>query len=264
MKEMYVLLSMIVGFGPFTQSGLLDLCGGVEELFRMSREEMEQLNSQQERLHRLRRGVIERFVSEREDPALRQNAESVLKMCEAGGIWIITREEENYPKRLLGLPGAPVLLYGKGELRINEFERAVTVTGSIDCAQEIKSRAIRLVEAETAAGSAVISGISKGIDTCVHTAVLKEEGYSIAVLVSGPDLCYPKENKTLCEAIAQSGCILSEYPPGTRAMPFRFPHRNRLLAGLCDEMYIMGAESHSGTGSLTEYCERYERRVSWE
>ena len=104
---------------------------------------------------------------------------------------------------------------------------------------------------------AVISGMAKGIDSYAHTAAIKEGGYTIAVLGSGPDICYPKEHQVLYEAIISCGCILSEYPPGTEPRRYMFPRRNRLIAALSDELYVIEAGRYSGTQSTVETCMRY-------
>ena len=85
--------------------------------------------------------------------------------------------------------------------------------------------------------------------------------YTIAVLGSGPDICYPKEHQVLYEAIISCGCILSEYPPGTEPRRYMFPRRNRLIAALSDELYVIEAGRYSGTQSTVETCMRYGHEV---
>lgn len=103
--------------------------------------------------------------------------------------------------------------------------------------------------------------MAKGIDSYAHTAALKNDGYTIAILGNSPDICYPKEHGKLYEEIISKGCILSEYPPGTRPNRFTFPKRNRLIAALSDELYVVDIGSNSGTATTIEACEWYGREV---
>ena len=78
-------------------------------------------------------------------------------------------------------------------------------------------------------------------------------------LGNGADICYPEEHERLYQEIALKGCILSEYTPGTKAREYRFPQRNRLIAALSDEVYVIDAGSRSGTETTVEACGRYGR-----
>ena len=87
-----------------------------------------------------------------------------------------------------------------------------------------KEKSITTAEKAVKNKSAVISGMAKGIDSYAHTAAIKGNGYTIAVLGSGPDICYPKEHEKLYEDIVKTGCVLSEYPPRNHAKKLLFPH----------------------------------------
>jgi DNA processing protein len=98
------------------------------------------------------------------------------------------------------------------------------------------------------AGACVVSGAARGIDTCGHRGALAAGGPTVAVLGSGIDVAYPRQNATLLDRIADAGAVVSEYPPGTRAEPFRFPARNRIVAGLSRAVVIV--EGAAGSGSM--------------
>ena len=83
--------------------------------------------------------------------------------------------------------------------------------------------------------------MAKGIDAYAHTAALKENGYTIAVMGTGPEVCYPPEHRALYDTIAERGCIVSEYAPGTKPAKYLFPRRNRIIAALSDELYVIDA-----------------------
>ncbi|MGV2806775.1 DNA-protecting protein DprA, partial [Clostridium perfringens] len=92
--------------------------------------------------------------------------------------------------------------------------------------------ATMLSEELAGAGFMVVSGMARGSDSVVHDTALRSGGPTVAVLGAGIDVIYPPENRSLYEEIAAKGLIISEYPPGTKALPGFFPQRNRIIAGL--------------------------------
>ena len=160
-------------------------------------------------------------------------------------------------------PGTPVLLYIIGDLKINSYSRSVGIVGARRCSAEAKHKAIERTMAAVSEGAAVISGLAKGIDSYAHTAAIKSGGYTIAVMGSGPECCYPKEHAALYERICAEGCILSEYHPGIPPLRFHFPARNRLIAALSDELTVVEPGRNSGAYSTVRACEKLGREVQY-
>ena len=255
----YVVLTMIQGFGVVSQNRLITLCKDISACFEMPFNELLGLDNRSPALCRIGRKRLEDFVHYREDNELIQRAGEVISQAAGKGISIITAADYRYPERFAGLPDMPVVLYAAGELKINEYACSAGIVGARRCSREGKQKAIETAESEIKKGSAIISGMAKGIDSYAHTAALKSNGYTIAVLGSGPDICYPKEHERLYSELISHGCVLSEYPPGTPPRAYMFPKRNRLIAALSDEVYVIDAGRHSGTGSTVEDCKRYGR-----
>lgn len=253
----YIMLAGIPGIGPVGQNGLLEISGEINRLFEMSEEEL--LDADKDGF--VGRNRIFLFVNGRADEENRNKAESVYSDCESKGIRIITKESSEYPKRFAGIQDMPILLYVNGTLRLNEYTNSIGIIGARRCSVEGKEKAISVATESIENGGMVISGMAKGIDSYAQTAALKTAGYTIAVLGNGPDVCYPKEHQALFDAIAKQGCVLSEYPPGTIPHRYMFPRRNRIIAGLSDEIYVIDAGRNSGTESTVEYCKKYGRRI---
>ncbi|MCR5281782.1 MAG: DNA-protecting protein DprA, partial [Lachnospiraceae bacterium] len=96
-------------------------------------------------------------------------------------------------------------------------------------------------------GIELISGMAVGIDGIAQRAALEAGGKVTAVLGSGVDVCYPKENRELYETLQQKGRIISEYIPGTEPVAGNFPLRNRIISGLADAVIVVEAKERSGT-----------------
>lgn len=261
-KLKYMKLTQIPGFGLISQRRLLDLCGGIDECFYMSGEEIERLDKAAEPGKRVGKDRIDIFIRGRDNADTLENTAGIMDKCFFKGISVITSAEPEYPMRFTGFPDMPVVLYVLGNLKINCFERSVGIVGARRCSQLGKQGAISIAQQETDKGAAIISGMAKGIDSYAHTATLLGHGYTIAVLGNGADICYPKEHEKLYSEIISTGCVISEVLPGTKPRSFLFPLRNRLIAALSDELYVIDAGRHSGTASTVEYATRYGRKVA--
>ena len=101
----------------------------------------------------------------------------------------------------------------------------------------------------------VVGGLAKGIDSAAHIGTLQAKGKTIAVIGTGIDLVYPKENKDLMEQIVENGgTIISEYPLGTKPDKQNFPRRNRTIAGLTDGVLVIEAREKSGALITVDYA----------
>ena len=95
-------------------------------------------------------------------------------------------------------------------------------------------------------GIAIVSGGAFGIDAAAHEGALAAGAATFAVLGCGTDIAYPDRHAGLFARIANSGGLLSEYPPGTRPRAGQFPARNRIIAGLADAVIVVQAAMRSG------------------
>ena len=88
----------------------------------------------------------------------------------------------------------------------------------------------------------MVSGLARGIDGAAHRGLIVAGGRGVAVLGCGIDVAYPREHRRLGEQILElGGAIVSEYPPGSRPDPWRFPPRNRIIAALSAAVIVVEA-----------------------
>lgn len=155
----------------------------------------------------------------------------------------ISPGSDSYPVGLGDLEDPPVL-WQRGTL----LERpGVAVVGTRRCTRYGVDLAEAFGMALARAGWTTVSGLARGIDTAAHRGCLLLSGHAVAVLGSGIDVCYPKENKPVYDQILSSGgSILSEYPPGTPPDRWRFPARNRILAAISSAVVVVEAAATGG------------------
>lgn len=258
----YIVLTQMKSLGPATQNRLIDICGRIDACFEASYDELIVADGiKTSKRFRIGNVRIESFIKQREDKDLWNHAERILRLSEELKITLTVREDSVYPDRFRNNKDMSVLLYTRGLLKINEYDNSTGIVGARRCTAAGKSRAIDNAAEAMKINGAVISGMAKGIDSYAHTAALKLHGYTIAVLGNGVDICYPKEHIRLYEKIAEHGCIVSEYPPGTKPREYNFPKRNRLIAALSDKLYVIDAGRNSGTKSTVEYARKYGREI---
>src|SRR5437867_4255241 len=97
-----------------------------------------------------------------------------------------------------------------------------------------------------AAGLLVVSGLARGIDAEAHRGALEVNRPTVAVLGCGIDRDYPAAHASLAARIAERSLLVSEYEAGVEPAPWRFPARNRIVAGLCAATIVVEARERSG------------------
>jgi DNA processing protein len=162
------------------------------------------------------------------------------------GLRWLGRSDARFPARLRAIHDPPIGLFVRGEASLAVRDRpAVAVVGARACSGYGAAVAAELGRELARAGVLVVSGLARGVDGAAHRGALAA-GATAAVLGCGVDRDYPRAHAALAAAIARAGLILSEYPPGVEPAPWRFPARNRIVAGLCDATVVVEARERSG------------------
>jgi DNA processing protein len=172
----------------------------------------------------------------------------------------VRRTDHGYPSLLAQLHDPPRELYVRGRAELLG-EPAVAVVGARSCSAYGAQVARMLGRELASAGLVVVSGLARGIDSEAHRGVLEAGGATVAVLGCGIDRDYPRAHAGLAERIRASGALLSEYPPGTEPAPWRFPARNRIIAGLCLATVVVEARERSGALITADFALELGRDV---
>ncbi|NYT64587.1 DNA-protecting protein DprA [Alcaligenaceae bacterium] len=161
---------------------------------------------------------------------------------------LLTLADPAYPATLLDIHDPPLVLYANGNLTALQ-RPALAVVGARSATPAGTDNAQAFAKHLAAKGWCIVSGLALGIDTAAHQGALSvgEVGSTIAVMGTGMDIVYPARNRSLAHQIAEHGLLLSEFPLGTRALPWQFPKRNRIVAGLSKGVLVVEAARQSGS-----------------
>lgn len=169
-----------------------------------------------------------------------------LKALSAANAGVISFHCEEYPPLLKEIHDAPVLLFYRGNLSLLQ-RPLVAVVGSRRPSRSGVTDAQAFGAALSDSGITVVSGMALGIDGAAHRGGLSGPGASIGVLGTGVDVCYPRRNQSLYEALCQQGLLLSEFPLGTTPRRHQFPLRNRVISGMSLGVLVVEAAINSGS-----------------
>jgi DNA processing protein len=147
---------------------------------------------------------------------------------------------------------APVELLGRP---------TVAIVGARACSSYGAQVARSLGRELAAAGLVVVSGLARGIDGEAHRGALEAHGYTIAVLGCGIDRDYPAAHAQLAARVCEAGLVVSEYAPGVEPAPWRFPARNRIIAGLAAATVVVEARERSGSLITADFALEAGREV---
>ncbi len=189
-----------------------------------------------------------------------EEAEKLVETAAASSSQILTYASEDYPPLLKQIADPPLVLYVRGDVKVLS-RPSVAVVGTRRPSAYGSQVATRLARELAERQLVVTSGLARGIDSSAHRGTLEAQGKTVAVLGSGIDVIYPRENKKLSDEIVSSGALVSEFPPGTSPAPENFPIRNRVISGLCLGVVVVEAAEYSGSLITARLALEQDREV---
>jgi DNA processing protein len=159
----------------------------------------------------------------------------------------VRRRDSEFSPLLAAIHDPPSKLFLRGTGASSLLSSpSVAIVGARACSSYGRSVARSLARELAAAGLVVVSGMARGIDGEAHRGALDAGGVTVAVLGCGIDRDYPAAHAELARRICDAGLIVSEYEPAIEPAPWRFPARNRIIAGLCQATVVVEARERSG------------------
>ena len=192
-------------------------------------------------------------AARRGDPVIAQAVQVGLAEAETLGMSICTWRDQTYPDAFRQLADPPPVLFLRGREEILG-KPGVTIVGARKATSRARDVARRLGSALARAGVTVVSGMALGVDGAAHFGALEADGDTVAVLGRGADRAYPASHHRLFGDILERGLVVSEFLPGTPALPHHFPRRNRLLAALAHTVVVVEASRRSGALITVEHA----------
>lgn len=235
MKD-WISLNMTPGVGPRAATKLLERFGSAENVFHATRSELEAL--------RMRAETIESLLKrEFHEKAMHELAE----VRELGGD-VLLLDDGSYPFLLREIADPPIVLYVRGDWAACFDAPCVGVIGSRRCSTYGENAAGMLARDLASNGVCVVSGLARGVDTAAHRGAIQAKGRTVAVLGTGIDNVYPKDNRKLVDQILDSGgAVVTQFPLRTPPLKDNFPYRNRIISGLSYGVLLIEASERSGS-----------------
>lgn len=170
----------------------------------------------------------------------------LLDEYEINNIRITTILDDEYPSNLKLIDYKPIVLYMKGSLHTDD-NLAIGIVGSRKATPYGRWACEKFTKELVQMGVTIVSGLALGIDAVAHKVALEQGGRTIGILGNGLDTIYPKQNRYLYEEMEKNCAILSEFPLGVKPLPYNFPRRNRIIAGLSLGIVVIEAKEKSGS-----------------
>jgi DNA processing protein len=185
-----------------------------------------------------------------------------LERLHALGVRFLGRSDTAFPPLLRAIHDPPPGLFLRGNADPSLLALpAVAIVGARACSAYGRQIARSIARELAAAGLVVVSGLARGVDAEAHRGALEAGGITVAVLGCGIDRDYPAANRELARQVAASGLVVSEYAPGVEPAPWRFPARNRIVAGLCSASVVVEARERSGALITADFALEEGREV---
>ena len=246
-KKYWVALNLVLSEHLGETKKVLDRFSRIEDVFKSSKEDLISLGVKRKRAERL------------SSPQLLNEAERVIKRAEEKQYSILTWEDEAYPAYLREIFDPPAVLYCVGQAEVLN-DPSVAVVGTRRASPYGRIVAEKLAEDLALREMVVVSGLARGIDSAAHRGALRA-GKTIAVLGSGLENIYPRENRKLFKSITKQGAVISEFPLDSPPLGLHFPIRNRIISGLSLALVVVEAARKSGSLISARLALEYNREV---
>ena len=237
-----------LGMGPAHLLEVLGQIQNIEEIFTCSPETLASLH------------IPPKLIATREEINWRGVDDDLAWAEQSAQQKIIAYNDVDYPNLLKHIPAPPLLLYIRGKLEVLQ-QPALAIVGTRHPSAMGKEMAAAFAGSCVQVGLGVISGLAQGIDAFAHRGALSAGGLTLAVLGSGLDCIYPKQNQKLSEQIAADGLMISEFSPKMKPHSLHFPRRNRIISGLSVGVLVVEAALRSGSLITARYASEQGREV---
>jgi len=246
-----IALSVAPGIGGILARNIVAYIGSVEGVFSESLKSLQKIP-----------GIGEINAKRIKDKDVLVKAEKELKFIEKNEIDVQFYTDKNFPRRLKTCVDAPVIIYTRGNLNLNE-QRIVSIVGTRNATNYGKQVCDELIQkfSERNYKVLIVSGLAYGIDIQAHKSALKYNVPTVAVIAHGLDKIYPSLHAETAKKMLEDGGLVTDFPSETKIDPSNFIRRNRIIAGLADATIVVESASKGGALITAEIASSYNRDV---
>lgn len=238
----WIWLASVEGLGPVKKFALLNKFETAKRIYNATEKEILKVDGMSDK-------IVQNMQKAKDAKLLEKYEKYILK----NDIKIINISDDNYPAKLKNIYAPPITIFAKGDISLLN-SKSIAIVGSREPSKYGIYVAEKFSKELSKEGITIVSGLARGIDTFAHVGALSSFGKTIAVLGSGIDVVYPKENAKYYREISEKGLIISEYIVGTVPESKNFPQRNRIISGLSDGVLVVEARKNSGTMITTDFA----------
>jgi len=246
-----IALSMLPGIGGVLSRNLLAYVGNLEEIFTVPLKTLKKVP-----------GIAEVNAKRIHGANVLEKAEREIEFMEKNSITASFFTDADFPRRLKTCPDAPVMIYKKGNMKLDE-QRVLSIVGTrnaTDYGKQVINELVRSF-AERDYHILIVSGLAYGIDIHAHRAAVKYELPTVGVVAHGLDRLYPAVHRDTAQKMQENGGLLSDFTSGTRIDPQNFVKRNRIVAGLADATIVVESAEKGGALITADIASSYNRDV---
>lgn len=242
LMKYWIWLASVEGLGPVKKFALLNKFETAKRIYNATEKEILKVDGMSDK-------IVQNMQKAKDAKLLEKYEKYILK----NDIKIINISDDNYPAKLKNIYAPPITIFAKGDISLLN-SKSIAIVGSREPSKYGIYVAEKFSKELSKEGITIVSGLARGIDTFAHVGALSSFGKTIAVLGSGIDIVYPKENAKYYREISEKGLIISEYIVGTAPESKNFPQRNRIISGLSDGVLVVEARKNSGTMITTDFA----------
>lgn len=242
LMKYWIWLASVECLGPVKKFALLNKFETAKRIYNATEKEILKVDGMSDK-------IVQNMQKAKDAKLLEKYEKYILK----NDIKIINISDDNYPAKLKNIYAPPITIFAKGDISLLN-SKSIAIVGSREPSKYGIYVAEKFSKELSKEGITIVSGLARGIDTFAHVGALSSFGKTIAVLGSGIDIVYPKENAKYYREISEKGLIISEYIVGTAPESKNFPQRNRIISGLSDGVLVVEASKNSGTMITTDFA----------
>lgn len=242
LMKYWIWLASVEGLGPVKKFALLNKFETAKRIYNATEKEILKVDGMSDK-------IVQNMQKAKDTKLLEKYEKYILK----NDIKIINISDDNYPAKLKNIYAPPITIFAKGDISLLN-SKSIAIVGSREPSKYGIYVAEKFSKELSKEDITIVSGLARGIDTFAHVGALSSFGKTIAVLGSGIDVVYPKENAKYYREISEKGLIISEYIVGTAPESKNFPQRNRIISGLSDGVLVVEARKNSGTMITTDFA----------